>query len=58
MSNFGVWELVIIFLIVFLLFGASRVATLGSAMGRSIRDFRREINDHSPNPPESPPPSE
>ncbi len=48
MPAFGPWELLIIFLIVFLLFGARRVADIGGAMGKSIRDFRRAVNDDAP----------
>ena len=45
MPNLGATELIIIFLIVFLLFGAGRVAHLGGAMGKSIRDFRLAVRD-------------
>ncbi len=41
----GTQELVFIFLILLLLFGASRLAGIGSALGRTIRDFRKEVRD-------------
>ncbi|MGH2454095.1 MAG: twin-arginine translocase TatA/TatE family subunit [bacterium] len=41
----GAQELVLIFLILLLLFGATRLAGIGSALGRTIRDFRKEVRD-------------
>jgi sec-independent protein translocase protein TatA len=40
-------ELIIILVIVILLFGASRVADLGGALGKSIREFRTAVKDES-----------
>jgi sec-independent protein translocase protein TatA len=48
MPNLGMQELLVIFAILLLLFGASRISSLGTALGRSIRDFRREIRDEDP----------
>ncbi len=45
MPNIGVPELLLFFLILLLLFGASRLAGIGSALGRTIRDFRKEVKD-------------
>jgi len=39
----GVLELLVIFAIIIVLFGASRVADLGGALGRGIRQFRRTL---------------
>lgn len=44
----GWQELLIVLVIIALLFGASRVAGLGGAFGRGIRDFRREVRDDDP----------
>jgi sec-independent protein translocase protein TatA len=41
--NLGVPELLIILAIMVLLFGASRIADIGGALGRGIRNFRREV---------------
>lgn len=40
----GMRELVVIFLIALLLFGAKRVRSLGSDLGSAIRSFRREVD--------------
>ncbi len=45
MPNIGVPEMLLFFLILLLLFGASRLAGIGSALGRTIRDFRKEVRD-------------
>jgi sec-independent protein translocase protein TatA len=40
MPGFGLLELVIIFAIVIAVFGAGRLSDVGSALGKSIREFR------------------
>lgn len=45
MFGIGTQELLIIFLIVLLLFGANRIPEIGRAMGRGIRDFKRATKD-------------
>ncbi len=42
MPNLGPTELLIVLAIVVVLFGASRLAGLGGALGRGIREFREE----------------
>ena len=37
----GTQELIILFLIVFLLFGASRLPQLGGSLGSAIRNFKK-----------------
>ncbi len=44
LGSLGWQELLIIFAILALLFGASRVASLGGALGRGIREFRSEAS--------------
>lgn len=43
--SLGVPELMIILLIVIVLFGASRLAGIGNALGGSIREFRKAVRD-------------
>ncbi|HYF65547.1 MAG TPA: twin-arginine translocase TatA/TatE family subunit [Herpetosiphonaceae bacterium] len=56
MPNLGPGELFIIFLIILVLFGAGRLAGLGAAVGKSIRDLRQALQDDRPEPPGSPEP--
>lgn len=43
MPSLGVPELIIIFLIVVLLFGASRLPQIGRGLGEGIRNFRKGV---------------
>ncbi len=45
MPTIGVWELVILFLIVLLVFGAKRLPEVGSSLGKGIREFKRSIRE-------------
>ncbi len=45
MPNLGVSELIVIFLILLVVFGASRLPELGEGLGRTIRNFKRGISD-------------
>ena len=40
----GMWEAIIILLVVLVLFGGSRLAGLGKGVGRSIREFKDEVS--------------
>ncbi|MBL7199946.1 MAG: twin-arginine translocase TatA/TatE family subunit [Anaerolineae bacterium] len=43
MPHFGVWELLIVLVIVLMIFGASRLKGIGSGLGGAIRSFRSEV---------------
>lgn len=45
MAGFGPFELLIILAIIIAIFGASRLAGIGAALGNSVRDFRRSVRD-------------
>lgn len=47
-GSLGWQELLIVLVILALLFGASRVASLGGALGRGIREFRSEAGGEKP----------
>ncbi len=44
-GSFGATELIIILIILLLIFGPSRLGDLGSALGKSIKGFRKSIKD-------------
>ncbi len=48
--SLGPMELLIILLIVITLFGASRIAGIGGALGSSIREFKKAVNDDDVRP--------
>lgn len=41
----GVWELLLIFALLLLIFGAKRLPELGGALGRGIREFKSSVRD-------------
>jgi sec-independent protein translocase protein TatA len=56
----GPWELIIIFLIIMLIFGAKRIPEIMGGVGKGIRTFKKglETDDAPPKPlaePSSPP---
>lgn len=40
----GLWELLVIFLIVIVLFGSSKIEKLGPSLGKAIRGFKKGMN--------------
>lgn len=45
--NFGIWELVIILVIVALLFGTAKLRNIGGDLGSALRSFRSALRDDS-----------
>ena len=45
--SFGVTELIIILVIVVLLFGTTKIKSLGSDLGSAIKSFRSAVTDDS-----------
>ena len=45
MFGMGSWELVIIFLVVLLVFGAKRIPEMAQGLGKGIREFRKAVHD-------------
>jgi len=43
LASFGLTEIIILFLIIVILFGAKRIPDLFKAIGSSIKGFRKEI---------------
>lgn len=67
-GDIGMQELMVIFLIVLLLFGADRIPALARGLGKGVREFKRVVNnanteiqraidiDEEEPPPRRPPP--
>lgn len=61
-SGLGMWEIILIFLVFLLLFGAKRLPEIGSALGKGIREFKGSVRDierelKTPQPPKMVAPS-
>ena len=44
-SGIGVWQLLIILMIVIMLFGSKRLGSLGGDLGTAIKGFRKSVSD-------------
>ena len=63
-SGIGPWEILLIFLVVLLLFGAKRIPEIAKGLGKGITEFKRGMQDvkeeietgmdSTPTPPPSP----
>ena len=51
LRGIGIPELLIILVIVVLIFGTSRLSGVGSALGSSIREFRKAVSEDEEKPP-------
>ncbi len=46
--SFGIWELVIVLLIVALLFGTKKLRSIGGDLGSALKGFRSALKDDEP----------
>ena len=44
-GGLGMGEMILIFLVVLLLFGAKRLPEIGSSLGKGIREFKSSVNE-------------
>ena len=44
-GGLGMGEMILIFLVVLLLFGAKRLPELGQSLGKGIREFKRGVRE-------------
>jgi sec-independent protein translocase protein TatA len=44
-GGFGLWEMILVFLVVLLLFGAKRLPEIGSSLGKGIREFKGSLRE-------------
>ena len=45
MGSIGIWQLVIILVIVVLLFGTKRLKNIGSDLGGAVKGFKKAVKD-------------
>ena len=46
----GMWELILIFAIVVLIFGAKRIPEIARGIGKGIKEFRKALEGREDNP--------
>lgn len=44
-GNFGVGELIVIFLVILVLFGSKKIPDLAQGVGKGMKEFRKAIKD-------------
>ncbi len=44
-GGLGIWELILILLIVLVIFGANKLPELGGGIGKAIKNFRKATNE-------------
>lgn len=44
---FGWQEMLLVGVIIFILFGASRMGEIGKSLGQGIREFKKAFSDHN-----------
>jgi sec-independent protein translocase protein TatA len=52
-GSLGIWEILIILLIVALLFGGKKLPELGKGLGQGIKNFKNSLKGKDPDEPES-----
>jgi sec-independent protein translocase protein TatA len=52
-GGIGIWQLVIVLVIVLLLFGGKKLRNLGGDLGAGIRGFKKSMNEEANAEPES-----
>jgi sec-independent protein translocase protein TatA len=45
LGSFGMWEMIFIFMVVLLLFGAKKLPEIGSSLGKGIREFKSSVRE-------------
>jgi len=58
LPNIGSWEMVVILLVFFLLFGSKRLPDVARGLGRGLREFKREMQGISEEITKEEPPAE
>jgi len=48
MGNIGIWQLLIVVVIVVLLFGTKKLRNLGGDLGSAIKGFKKAVTDDEP----------
>lgn len=47
MFGMGMWELLIILVIILIIFGVGKLPEIGSALGKGIKNFKKSVNENN-----------
>ena len=42
--RFGIWEIILIIVLVLIVFGGTKLAGVGKSLGKGIREFKEEVH--------------
>ncbi|MFN8769989.1 MAG: Sec-independent protein translocase subunit TatA [Neisseriaceae bacterium] len=45
MGSFSIWHWLLVLLVIVLIFGTSKLKTLGKDLGESVRNFKQSLNE-------------
>lgn len=45
LSSIGIYQLIVVLIIVLLVFGTKRIRNIGSDLGAAVREFRKGVSD-------------
>ena len=48
MGKLGIWEILLILLVVLVVFGGKKLSGVGKALGQSIKEFKKEVKEDAP----------
>src|SRR5262245_19294999 len=51
MGNFGIWEILLVLLVVLLVFGPKRLPEMGRSLGRGMREFKDSVTGNDTDEP-------
>ena len=43
--SIGFWQILVVLLIILIVFGSSRIKSIGSDLGKALKGFQKEIKD-------------
>ena len=43
--SIGFWQILVVLLIILIVFGSSRIKSIGSDLGKALKGFKKEIKD-------------
>ena len=43
--SIGFWQILVVLLIILIVFGSSRIKSIGSDLGKALKSFKKEIKD-------------
>ena len=46
--SIGFWQILVVLLIILIVFGSSRIKSIGTDLGKALKGFKKEIKNNDP----------